>query len=92
MGEDCIDNKDDQSSNTGFPNSFTDTYNFTDLGYGTVYWEGDTLVSKTYHGDPDVTMRKKVDTILEKVQIIERTLLAVLDELRQIKSKTKKEE
>lgn len=88
MGEDCIDNKDnDQSSNTESPFPLTNTYNFTDLGHGTTYWEGDTLVSKTYHGDSDVTMKRKVDTILERVQIIERTLIAILDEIRQIKSK-----
>lgn len=90
MGEDCIDNKgDNPSSNTEFPFPTTNTYNLTDLGHGTTYWDGDVCVSKSYYGDPDVTMRKKVNTILEKIQIIERTLLAVLDELRQIKSKTK---
>jgi hypothetical protein len=88
MGEDCVDNKDsDLPLGTNTDHFNFPTYNLSDQGWGTSYWDGDTYVSKSYYGDPNTTMRKKVDTILEQIQVLNRTMLAVLDELRQLKKK-----
>jgi hypothetical protein len=92
MGEDCVDNKNSDpplGDGTGYINSAT--YNLSDHGWGTAFWDGDTYVSKSFYGDPNVIMRKKIDTILERIQIIDSTLLAVLEELRQLKKRTKSE-
>ena len=89
MGEDCVDNKNsDQPLGTGTGHiSTVSDYNITNYGSGSTYWDGDTYVCKSHYGDPDTIMKKKINTILERIEVIERTLLAVLDELRQLKEK-----
>lgn len=87
MGEDCVDKKDGDLSLGSTSYVSSTTYNLSDQGWGTSFWDGDTYVSKSYYGDPNVTMKKKIDTILERIQVIDSTLLAVLNELRQLRKK-----
>lgn len=69
----------------------TQTYsntNFTDFGRGNCSWDGNTYTSVIDYPPTIETVNKKMDDVLKRISVIERTLLTILNNIESVETKS----
>lgn len=74
-----------QDANIGDTNTIT---NFTDFGHGHCSWDGNTYTSVSHYPTSIETVNKKMDDVLKRISVIERTLLAILNKIETVETKS----
>lgn len=62
--------------------------NFTDFGHGHCSWDGNTYTSVSHYPTSIETVNKKMDDVLKRISVIERTLLAILNKIETVETKS----
>lgn len=61
---------------------------FSDFGSGYCGWDGNTYTSVINYPISIETMNKKMDDVLKRISVIERTLLAILNKIETMETKS----
>lgn len=79
------DNVNQDFNHYGDTNTIT---NFTDFGHGHCSWDGNTYTSVSHYPTSIETVNKKMDDVLKRISIIEQTLLAILNKIETVETKS----
>ena len=78
-----------EETHTDLSNFNTGNYtDFPDYGHGHCYWDGNTYTSVISYPPSIETMDKKMDDVLKRIAVIERTLLAILNSIESVETKS----
>ena len=69
-------------------NSDIGNYNSTDFGHGHSSWDGNTHTSVITYPPSYEVVNKKMDDVLKRIAVIERTLLRILNKIEAMETKS----